>query len=189
MIIGLTGGIASGKSTAARLIAERGIAVIDADKVGHGVIEKGETRRWIEEHCPEAVTESGIDRKVLGAMLFSDAEALTRYNSVVHPELRAEIERLCAEAGENVVVEAAVLIEAGWQDIADEVWLITANTETRIARLMARNSLTREQAAARINSQMSDAEKAAFADVIIDNSKDEAALKARIEEVLEERGL
>lgn len=189
MKIGLTGGIASGKSTAARLLVEMGIKVIDADKVGHSVIEKGGTRRWIEENCPEAVTEAGIDRRVLGSMIFSDADALKEYNAIVHPELCAEIEELMGEEKGSVVVEAAVLIEAGWQNIVDEVWLVTANTETRIVRLMSRNGYTREEALMRISSQMSDEEKAAYADVVIDNSGSEAELEERIRKILKERNL
>jgi len=189
MKIGLTGGIASGKSTAARLLAEMGIKVIDADKVGHSVIEKGATRRWIEENCPEAVTEAGIDRRVLGSMLFSDEEALKKYNAIVHPELCAEIEKLMDEEKGNVVLEAAVLIEAGWQNIVDEVWLVTAKTETRISRLMARNGYTREEALMRIGSQMSDEKKAVYADVVIDNSGSEAELEEHIRRNLKERNL
>jgi len=143
-------------------------------------MERGPARDWIEEHCPEAIGPEGIDRKVLGEKLFADEELLAEYDAVIHPQIRAEIERRIAQTCGDTAIEAALLIESGMHALADEVWLITADEETRIERMRLRNGYTESQARSRIASQMSDKAKAAFADVVIDISAVERELEAAI---------
>lgn len=177
-VIGLTGGIACGKSTVSKILAELGAAVIDADMIAREVMRKG-TPVWQEvkeTFGDEYLLPDGeIDRKKLGELVFSNPEALKKLNSITHPAIQkrvlSEIERLklmsCYKA---VVVDAALLIEAGWYDMVDEVWLVVADREAQIERLMKRNGLTRQQALNRINSQMAQEIKMRYADKIIDNS-------------------
>jgi len=132
------------------------------------------------------LTESGeIDRKKLGEIVFNDPEALARLNGIMHPAMHSmmkeEIERLRSEGVDVVVLEAAVLIEANWIDLVDEVWVTVAPEETAVKRLQDRGGLSEEQARARIRSQLSSEERAKHADVIIDTNCDLAEVKAKVE--------
>ena len=189
MLIGLTGGIASGKSTVARFLAERGAAVIDADSLGHRAYEPDTPafRAVVAAFGAEIVGEDGrIDRRRLGARVFNDPAELTRLTDIVWPEIRRlaleDAEKIRAERPETpIVLEAAVLLEAGWEDMVDEVWVVLVEPEVAIARLASRDGLDREQALARIRSQMSNAERAAQARVQIDNSGSEVDLRAELD--------
>lgn len=177
-VIGLTGGIACGKSTVSKMLAELGAAIIDADMIAREVIKKG-TPVWqkVKETFGEEYfrPDGEVDRQKLGELVFSSPEALRKLNSITHPAIQehvlSEIERLKSMGGyKAVVVDAALLIEAGWCDMVDEVWLVIADREIQIERLMKRNGLTRQQALNRINSQMDQDIKKRYADRIIDNS-------------------
>jgi dephospho-CoA kinase len=176
-ILGLTGGIGSGKSVAAQILAGLGAVVIDADRVGHETYLPG-TRGWqqvVAEFGREVVASDGtIDRKRLGALVFADPSKLARLNAIVHPLIRELVaERIAgvraAGRAPAVVVEAAVLLEAKWHTVVDEVWVVTARPEIVQQRLVARG-LDPAAIAARVQAQLSDAERAAHADVIVDNS-------------------
>ena len=188
-VIGLTGGIASGKSTAARHLDELGASVIDADRLGHRVYEPGSTgfAAVVKAFGDEVVGADGaIDRGVLGGKVFGRPEQLRRLTDIVWPQIRAFAEREIADLAERdpggvAVLEAAVLLEAGWEDLADEVWVVLVETETAIARLAERNALSREQALARIESQLSNAERRARADVSIENSGTLEELRAQLD--------
>ncbi len=188
LIIGLTGGIASGKSTAAKMLAELGAHVIDADKLGHRVYEpeRPAFAAVVAEFGDDVVGDDGqIDRRVLGGKVFGDAAALGRLTAIVWPEIRRmaadEIESVLAEDAERVVVlEAAVLFEAGWDSTVDQVWCVVVAPEVAVARATARDGIDAEAVQARIDSQLSNAERTARADVVIDNSGDEAALQAAV---------
>ncbi|MCE2392367.1 MAG: dephospho-CoA kinase [Proteobacteria bacterium] len=189
LVIGLTGGIASGKSTAARFLSERGASVIDADRLGHRVYEPGSPgfAAVVREFGDDVVgTDGAIDRGALGGKVFGRPERLRRLTDIVWPEIRALAQREIAELAERdpegvAVLEAAVLLEAGWEDLADEIWVVLVETETAIARLADRNSLTREQALARIESQLGNDEHRELADVAIENSGTLDELHARLE--------
>lgn len=184
LIIGLTGGIASGKSTAARHLGALGAHVIDADRLGHRAYEPGTAaHQAVIRTFGEAVRDAAgrIDRKRLGAKVFGDAAALKRLTDIVWPEIRrlAEADIAAARAsqpGVVVVLEAAVLLEAGWQDAVDETWVVSVGRETALRRAMRRDGADAQAVAARIDAQLGDAERVARADVVIDNSGDEAAL-------------
>jgi len=189
IVIGLTGGIASGKSTAAAQLRQLGAIVLDADRIGHRVYEPGTPgfQKVVNEFGHDLVAPDGtIDRKVLGGKVFGKPEFMQRLTDIVWPEIRrlaaAEIKQLKKqEPDRTIVLEAAVLIEANWTDIVDEVWVVSVKPETAIERLRQRNGFTEEQAKARLASQLSNREREAHADVKIDNSETLEKFEARVE--------
>ncbi|MAT83268.1 MAG: dephospho-CoA kinase [Gammaproteobacteria bacterium] len=189
MKIGLTGGIASGKSTAARYLEQLGASVIDADKLGHRVYEPGTAgfRAVVHAFGDDIVGDDGlIDRRALGGKVFGDPDALKRLTDIVWPEIRALAEaemaaQLAEDPGRVVVLEAAVLFEAGWQDAVDEVWTVVVAPEVAVARACARDGLSEEDVRRRLDAQMSNDERRAMADVVIDNSGDTETLLARLD--------
>lgn len=173
--IGLTGGIASGKSTVVELLREFGAATIDADKLGHQTYEPGSDtfRAVVAAFGDELVAEDGtIDRRVLGGKVFGKPDELKRLTDIVWPGIRAlaaaELQRLDAAGTEVAVLEAAVLIEAEWQDLVDEVWVVSVSADAARERLMARNNMSAEDADARISSQLSNDERLRHADIVLD---------------------
>ena len=174
--IGLTGGIASGKSTVVNQLRELGAATIDADILGHQTYEPGtETfAQVVAAFGEDLVAEDGsIDRSKLGPKVFGHPDGMKRLTDIVWPGIRAlaeaELSRLEAEGTEIAVLEAAVMIEAGWQDLVDEVWVVAVSRDTARERLMARNNLSAEEADKRIDSQITNDERLKHADVMISN--------------------
>jgi dephospho-CoA kinase len=157
IVVGLTGGIASGKSTVARELARRGARVIDADKLGHRAYEPGSEaqRQVIAAFGPEVRARDGtIDRPALGARVFGRPDQLKRLTDIVWPEIRrlaqAEIDALrSAEPRAVVVLEAAVLFEAGWEPLVDEIWVVVVERATALRRAVARGGLDAAQVEAR----------------------------------------
>ena len=189
LVIGLTGGIASGKSTVARLLAEHGAVVVDADKLGHRAYARGRPAfaQVVAAFGRDVVGADGeIDRKALGAKVFGDPQALTRLTDIVWPEILALAKAAIAAAerdGANVVVlEAAVLIEAGWQSEVDEVWAVTVPAQVAVARASARDGVDAEAVRARIAAQLPNEARAAEAQVVIENTGTPPALAARVGE-------
>lgn len=188
VVIGLTGGIASGKSIVSQMLAERGALVIDADKVGHEAYARG-------SGCYDAVVEAfgrgvvgpdgEIDRKALGGKVFGEPAQRKRLEGIVWPWMRGVMERrlakLRAEGVPVVVLEAAVLVEAAWQPLVDQVWLVEVSPQVARERIMSRNGLSAEQADARIAAQLTDAERERHAQVIIENSGTLDELRRRVE--------
>ena len=189
MIIGLTGGIGAGKSTVATILAELGARVIDADRVGHDVYRPGSEgfRRVVDAFGPGIVAPDGtIDRRALGAIVFADPTALARLNAIVHPLIAAELtSRLAAVRDEGytgpIVIEAAVLLEAGWRALVDRLWVVTVRRETAIARVASARGLGRAEIARRIEAQLADAERRRAADLVIENDGSPAELRAQVE--------
>lgn len=190
VVIGLTGGILSGKSTISQMLAERGAVIIDADKVGHEAY-KPNTKTWQELIAAfgQGILKENdeIDRKKLGEIVFNDPQALARLNGIVHPRMHSmmkeKLERLSGEGVGVVVLEAAVLIEANWTDLTDEVWVAMAPEEVAVKRLQNRGGLTEEQARARIRSQLSTEERAKHADIIIDTDCELSEVRSKVEEL------
>ena len=177
IVIGLTGGIASGKSVAAEQLAALGAMVIDADRLGHRVYEPGTPgfEKVVNEFGHDIVAEDGgINRQVLGGKVFGAPDQMKRLTDIAWPEIRSMAQAQFAaerrKGTEIVVLEAAVLIEADWIDLVDEVWVLTAKADVARDRLMARNRLSEEQAQSRIDSQISNRDRLEYADVKIDNS-------------------
>ena len=187
-IIGLTGGIASGKSTLSRYARDLGMHVIDADRLGHKAYEP-QTECFeavVKEFGDDVVASDGtIDRKILGSKVFSEGSSLERLTDIVWPAIRQmaqdEIESVLAQSPNlDIMLEAAVLIEAGWQDFVDEVWVMTVDEETAIERSIHRDGFDRSAVKARIESQLPNEERVKNADVVIDNSGSEDSLQTRI---------
>jgi phosphopantetheine adenylyltransferase/dephospho-CoA kinase len=176
-VIGLTGGIASGKSTVTRFFADQGIPVIDADLLGHRTYEPGTATQAavVAAFGDEVLAADGtIDRRVLGGKVFGKPEELKRLTDIVWPGIRQlaseEIERLEADGQSMAVLEAAVMFEAGWQDLTDEVWVVVVEPDQAVERIIARNGLDEAAARARIDSQLSNAERVAGATIVIQNN-------------------
>ena len=185
-VIGLTGGIGSGKSTVSRYIAEQGIPVIDADKIAREAVlpDSEGLKKIIEKYGEEYLLEDGnLDRVKMGALVFNNQQRLKELNSILHPIIKKEIKRRIELFREGavyslVVVDVPLLIEAEMMDLADSVWLVYADPEKQIERIIKRDGLSRAEALSRISSQMPMDQKKAFADEVIDNGGEiEDALK------------
>ena len=176
LLVALTGGIASGKSTVARRLAEHGAVIVDADQVARQVVEPGEPAlaRIAEEFGPGVIAADGsLDRPALGAVIFSDPEGRLKLNAITHPAVAQRSHELFAAAGAAdpaaiVVYDVPLLVEAGRTDEFDLIVVVHAATETRVRRMIEQRGMTREEALHRINSQASDTDRLAIADVVID---------------------
>lgn len=178
-VIGLTGGIGSGKSTIAAILEEQGAVVLNADLVGHEVYLPGRPawQEIVDAFGRDILAPDGtIDRKKLGAAVFSDPRALKRLNRIVHPRMKGMMREKLAELDrdgvEVAVLEAALLFDAGWDDLADEVWVTVAPPEVAAERAAQRSGLPVEQVLERIKAQMSNEERARRSHVVIDTSGD-----------------
>ncbi|MGE0821498.1 MAG: dephospho-CoA kinase [Candidatus Binatia bacterium] len=188
--IGLTGGIGSGKSTVSQLLGELGAFIIDADKVGHEIYLPGkEAWKQVTEAFGQDILASDqtIDRKKLGAIVFGNDEARKKLNSIVHPLMFTDIDRRIKEKRREgftkpIVVEAAILIEANWLPLADEVWLVVTNKNTVIDRVAAQRGLSAKDTEARIASQLSDAERRTYATLVIENDGSLDDLKSKVQQ-------
>jgi dephospho-CoA kinase len=183
-LIGLTGNIGTGKSTVAALLRELGAEVIDADRVAHELMEPG-TPEWeqiVSRFGSDVLgLDRQIDRRALGAHVFADPAALRDLERILHPSVRPRIrQRFAAATAAVVVVEAIKLLEAGLYLECDAVWVVTAARATQVRRLMATRGLSEADAALRVDGQPPAAEKAARADVIIDNNGDLAATREQV---------
>ena len=187
IVIGLTGGIASGKSTAARHLGERGATVIDADKLGHRAYDPDTPGfdKVVAEFGLDVVSDGQIDRRALGGKVFGDPAQLKRLTDIVWPEIlklaKADIDLARIRGASVVVLEAAVLLEAGWEDEVDEVWVVTVEPGTAVERASARDGVDAAAVQARIDAQLSNTERIAKADTVIDNSGTETELLAALE--------
>jgi len=192
--VGLTGGIATGKSHVTGLLRELGCAVMDADVVAHQVIEPGQPayQEIVNEFGPEVLADSGaIDRARLGAIVFADSSRLKRLNAIVHPRVMEAQERWLAEvAARNpqaiAVVDAALLIEAGAYRRFDKVVVVFCEPELQLERLVKRNRLTREAAVARMAAQMPTEEKLRYADYAINTSGGFEDTRRQVQELYHE---
>lgn len=190
IVIGLTGGMGSGKSTVAAMLREKGAQVIEADQVGHEVYRPdSEGFREVVEAFGQGVVgpDGAIDRSRLARIAFSDVEALRRLNAITHPRIKAALAQRLEElrrAGTTVaVVEAALLIEAGWAELVDQVWLTVVSEELAVERVMAGSGLSRPQVEARLRAQLGDEERRKYAQVVIDNSGILEELWRRVDEL------
>ena len=186
-VFGLTGGIASGKSTVSAQLGALGVPVVDADQLARDVVQPGTAglAAIVEAFGAEMLDAHGaLDRKKVGARVFSDAEARARLNGIVHPAIgqrSAEVLAAHAAAGEPLVCyDAALLVEGGRFEMMRPLVVVTAPVEAQIARSMARDGLAREEVAARIAAQMPLEQKIAVADFLIDNDAGLPELTERV---------
>lgn len=178
MIVGLTGGVAAGKSLVSRELQRLGASVIDADVIAREVVEPGSPvlKEIAREFGPEAIKDDGtLDRAYVGGIVFSDQARLKRLNEITHPTIRRrirdEVERVRREDPDGLVIlDVALLIENGLDAEVDRVVVVYADRETQVKRLVKRNGLGVERARHMVDAQMPMSEKAARADYVIDNT-------------------
>ena len=190
IIIGLTGGIACGKSMISAYLAQKGIPVIDGDLVARQIVEP-ETKglaQIVDTFGAEYLHADGtLNRAMLGSRVFADKEALQQLNSITKPLLleafKTQINEL--QAHPMIVLDVALLLEdEDYKDLADQVWVVTVSSEQQLTRLMKRNNYTVEEAQNRINVQMSNEERIQYADVVIDNNGTMSETIAQVDRLL-----
>ena len=197
MVIGVTGGIGSGKSTVLEFLRDDFNAqIIMADDVAKELMIPGTScfNRIVDFFGEDILTDGEvrvIDSKKLGAIVFNDEEKLKALNSIVHPSVKTEIENRIKKIYEEnksalIFLEAALLIEAGYLDILDELWVIVSDLETRIKRLISDRNYTRDKCLSIIDDQLSDEEFISHADFVVNNSDDFEKTKEQIRKHLKE---
>jgi dephospho-CoA kinase len=204
-VIGLTGNIACGKSTVLDMLHERGAQVLDADRVTHELQAPGQPvyHAIVTEFGPGILSAPAgpIDRRALGAIVFADPAALRRLEQIVHPAVRERIMAWLESVGAGsrelgdgkhqpptpnsqlpvAVIDAIKLLEGGWKQICDAIWVVTCPPEQQLARLVSTRGMREDEARARIAAQPSQAAKVAQADVVIDNSGSLEATRRQVE--------
>jgi dephospho-CoA kinase len=192
IVIGFTGNIGSGKSTISHLMAELGAVVLSADEIGHEALEP-HTETWQEvvNIFGQEILKAGdeVDRQKLGEIVFNDAEALAKLNQVMHRRMyrmaEERIEKLKQQGTKVIVLEAALLIEAGWLPLVEQVWVTVASEDAALPRLRQRSGLSKAQVMARLRSQLPQEEKIKYADVVINNDVPLSEVKTQVKELWE----
>ena len=194
LVVGLTGSIGTGKSEATRILQELGAGVINADQVGHEAYTP-HTESWnevVDAFGRDILQSNGeIDRGKLGAIVFSDSGQMAKLNGIMHPRIAGmvaeKIEQMRSQGIQVAVVEAALLFEAGWETLVDEVWTTASPLELVFQRLMSRNGLDEEEVRKRLASQMDIQDRLDRSDVVVDNSAGVAALEETVRSLWESR--
>jgi dephospho-CoA kinase len=193
LVIGLTGGIASGKSTVSNMFKEMDITVVDADIEARLAVMKGESAyvKILAEFGEDILLDNGeIDRQRLGSIIFYQEEKRQILNEIVHPEVRKrmrdQVEQAIKNSEEVVVLDIPLLFESKLTYMVDKTLLVYVDDETQLKRLTDRNNLSEEDARARISSQMPLSEKIKLADAVIDNNGSIANTKKQLLEILEQ---
>ncbi|HEI5474204.1 TPA: dephospho-CoA kinase [Staphylococcus aureus] len=193
-VIGLTGGIASGKSTVSELLSVFVFKVVDADKAAREAVKKGSKglAQVREVFGDEAIDENGeMNRRYMGDLVFNHPEKRLELNAIIHPIVRDIMEEEKQEylkQGYNVIMDIPLLFENELENTVDEVWVVYTSESIQMDRLMQRNNLSLEDAKARVYSQISIDKKSRMADHVIDNLGDKLELKQNLERLLEEEG-
>ncbi|HDH6573659.1 dephospho-CoA kinase [Staphylococcus aureus] len=193
-VIGLTGGIASGKSTVSELLSVFGFKVVDADKAAREAVKKGSKglAQVREVFGDEAIDENGeMNRRYMGDLVFNHPEKRLELNAIIHPIVRDIMEEEKQEylkQGYNVIMDIPLLFENELENTVDEVWVIYTSESIQMDRLMQRNNLSLEDVKARVYSQISIDKKSRMADHVIDNLGDKLELKQNLERLLKEEG-
>nr|WP_309099702.1 dephospho-CoA kinase [Fredinandcohnia onubensis] len=196
LTIGLTGGIASGKSTVSQMFKEAGIVVVDADVIARKVVEVGEEayEQIVQSFGKDILLpDETIDRQKLGSVVFFDEEKRLLLNSIVHPAVRKQMlkekEEHLNNGEETVILDIPLLFESKLTALVDRTLLVYVDYETQLARLMNRNNLTKGEAEARIQSQMPLKDKIQLADAVIDNNNTIEATKEQLYEICKQWGI
>jgi dephospho-CoA kinase len=193
LVVGLTGGIASGKSTVSRFLREAGIPVICADELAREAVKPGspgldEIRRVFGNEVVDR--DGGLDRKAVGKIVFDDESKRKALESIIHPRVSEGKDRILAALEDQgnllAVVDVPLLYETGWQRYCDLVIVVFVPSDTQQERLMSRDGISREEAAARIGAQMPIQKKKEMADRIVDNTGDLAHTRAQVERLVKE---
>ena len=191
--IGLTGGIGTGKTTVSEYLKEKGCVIIDADKISREMTEKDSPaldeikQSFGEKYISK---EGNLERKLLGDLVFNDPKALEKLQAIITKKVEQKIDSMLKQLKKKdnddiVVIDAPLLFECGMESVADENWLVTADTDIRIDRVKRRDGLSEKQIIDRINNQMSEAEKRGKSRYIIDNSGTVEELYMQIDKILE----
>lgn len=189
MALGLTGGIATGKTTAANILKELGAIIIDADKIAHKIMEpEGPAYSDVVQFFGNNILDEdgSINRKKLGEIVFNNSELRQKLEKITHPIILREIkDRLKENSDNNLVLVAPLLFEVGIDDLVEKVWVIYCRRETQIKRLENRDDITREAAKLRINAQMSLEKKIEQADFTIENEGSIEELESKLKDAWE----
>lgn len=191
-VLGITGGIASGKSTVVDIFRAKGFPIVDGDIVAREVVEPGtEGLKSLERAFGSEIIEKtgGLDRKKLGALIFHDEEKRNLLNKTLDPFIRGEIKRQTEEAKKSndlIIVDVPLLYEGKYEAMMDKVAVVYVTPEIQLNRLMARNKLTKKEALGRINSQLSLDEKRERADILIDNCGSQETTRQQVLDWLKE---
>jgi len=188
MIIGVTGGICSGKSSVAKMIEGAGFHRVDADSIAHRLLRRGKGgwRRVVEAFGKGVLDEEGeIRRKILGEMVFSDPKKRALLEEILHPMIERELREELAK-GEKVVLDAPLLIEKGFHQLVDVLIVVYATEELQVARMAARDGIGPEEAKRRIEAQMPLLEKVSYADYIVNNCADLPYTQEQVKRILKE---
>ena len=188
MNIGITGSIACGKSTVSDYLIAKGYTIIDADKLGHVALTSDDVKRKLAEKFGDKILENNeISREKLGKLVFGNDDNLKILNSIIHPKIKELILKLQEEHKDKnlVFLDIALLYEANFVDLVEKVAVVYVDEDVQLERLMTRNSLSKEEAIKRIESQMSPREKAALGDFVINNSYSKEDTFQQIDEILE----
>lgn len=196
MIIGLTGSIASGKSTVTAMLKERGFPIVDADKIARLVVEPGTpVIKEIHETFGEGVIQEDgtLNREALGALVFGDEQNRERLNAIIHPAIRAEMlrqkEAHIANGEKVVIMDIPLLFESKLQSFVEKIIVVTVTPEIQKKRLIERNKLTEQEAMERIQSQLPLAVKEAGADAVLDNNGTREGTETQLIEILMKWGI
>ncbi|WP_034847041.1 dephospho-CoA kinase [Ruminiclostridium josui] len=188
IILGVTGGIGSGKSTVSSILKELGAVVIDADVISREVVEPGKLalEELTQEFGKDILDDWGqLKRKELAALVFNDENKLRVLNSIVHKyvakKIKENVEEQLLKQTKVIVIDAPIPIKNGFLDLCDEVWTVFSLMEVRIERIMKRNGMTYEEAVSRIQSQISDEEYLSIANKVINNNADVKLLRKEVE--------
>ena len=200
MVIGITGGIGFGKSTAAEYLLDQGFVSIDADQIGRDLTAEGQPLLEIIEEQFGCVSHEGtagnglvLDRKAMAKLVFRDSDIKEQYDELVQGEIiaviDAEIERLSKTDARGILIDAPLLFEANINDRCDVVILITADMDERIDRVSERDDADEEEIRDRISNQMSDEAKAEFSDFVVDNSGEPEDMFRQLDDIIDYLGL
>ena len=194
LLIGLTGGIASGKSTVLQHLRQAGYSVIDADKLGHKVLEQGNPgyNKVVKCFGNEILNPDGsVNRTALGRIVFVDAEKLKQLNEISHPIIAEMIQKEFEESvsdsnGGIVFLEAALLIEANWYKVCGHIWVVSLDHTVALRRLKERDNLSETEAKLRVGAQLDQEERLAYADVVLQNEGTTEELFTQTQQALRE---
>ena len=200
IVIGITGGIGAGKSTAAEYLISKGFALVDADQIGRELTAEGEPLLEIIDEEFGCVSHDGtkgnglrLDRKAMADLIFNDEETKERYDLLLHTEIKRVIDEQIRELSKTdalgILLDAPLLFETNINDRCDVVILVTADIDERINRVTLRDEADEDEVRSRISTQMEDEDKARFADFIVDNSAEPEDMYAELDDILDYLGL
>lgn len=188
LIIGITGSIACGKSLVSNYLQEKGYTIIDADKIGHMVLENDEVKKQLVNKFGKSILKDNeVNRVTLGKLVFENNENLKELNNIIHPQIRKNIsEQIQVHKNEKLVfVDVPLLFEAKFDDLVEKIIVVSLDEKIQLERLMNRNSLSKEEALQRIKSQVPVREKEKLGDYVVDNSFTQENTYNQVDRILE----